>query len=178
MTSAASGPVVFFGEQLAPPDVRRDIVRRDARWPGGNRRWPAGTVRSSCSALPEADAESAAVDLRTRCDDAFERARPLSALAEIQLEPSELERGVAPGRSRRGRGQKFFRFCIAAVIDVDAGAERDRAEGRSSSENPCDLVVLSEVESFARGVKRARRRQSRLRAQQRAATARKRGRTR
>jgi hypothetical protein len=105
--------------------------------------------------------------LRTRGDDAFERARPLSALAEIQLETSELERGVAPRRSRRGRGQKFFRFCIAAVIDIDAGAQRDRARVGRGSKNPCDLVVLSEVESFARGVKRRVGASPLLRAQQR-----------
>ena len=105
--------------------------------------------------------------LRARGDHALERAGSLSALAEVQLEASELERGVAPGRSRRGRGQKLFRFRIAAVIDVDTGAQRDRARVGRGSKNLCDLVVLSEIECFARGVKRRVGAGPRLRAQQR-----------
>ena len=41
-----------------------------------------------------------------------------------------------------------------AVIDVDAGAQRDRTRVCRGSKNRCDLVVLSEVERFARSVKR------------------------
>src|SRR5438132_773136 len=53
-----------------------------------------------------------------------------------------------------GTGQELFGFRVAAVIDVDARAQGDRARIGGGAEHPGHLIVLTEVERFACRVER------------------------